>query len=154
MPASAGGQQPTPASSGARARRVTHTACSAAINRHTRRPLLFLHCRCCLLSQQPVAAQLAPPTPAAILAGMASTSNFLAVALVMAAVLLGGAGTCHAARRLDELPPLPQVPAGIPSLPAPQVPELPVPPVPELPMPQVPPVPQLPGVPLPPATVP
>jgi hypothetical protein len=85
---------------------------------------------------------------------MASTSNFLAVALVTAAVLLGGAGTCHAARRLDELPPLPQVPAGIPSLPAPQVPELPVPPVPELPMPQVPPVPQLPGVPLPPATVP
>ena len=87
---------------------------------------------------------------------MASTSGrFLAVALVMAAVLLGGANTCHAARRLDELP-LPQVP-GVPKLPMPQVPKLPVPPVPELPMPQVPNLPQLPGVPgvpLPSAAVP
>jgi hypothetical protein len=81
---------------------------------------------------------------------MASTSSFLAVALVMAAVLLGGANTCHAARRLDELPPLPQVPlpGGIPNLPVPQVPELPMPQVPKLPVP----MPELPNLPVPPVT--
>ena len=82
---------------------------------------------------------------------MASTSSrFLAVALVMAAVLLSGAHTCHATRRLDELP-LPQVP-GVPKLPMPEVPKLPVPPVPEVPT--VPQLPGVPGVPLPSAAVP
>ncbi|CAN6303304.1 unnamed protein product, partial [Urochloa humidicola] len=73
---------------------------------------------------------------------MGSTSSFLAVALVAmvaAALLGGGANTCHAARLLlaDDLP-LPDLP-GIPTLPVPPVPELPKLPVPEVPgVPSVP----------------